>query len=88
MEAATAAKELAASQNPPALNSIPEPTPIPIPPQPAQPSTPAPSSLQAATSAPSTNVPLSQIEQNPTAYTQPRANIQVPVRGPEETNQP
>ena len=64
---------------------IPQPNPVatpePIPPQPLsapaqQPFTPGPQ-----------NIPLSQIESNPTAYTA-RSGVQIPVRGPEESNQP
>lgn len=84
MEAATAAEELAQSQS--ALAPLPQPPSVPIPPQPVQ--------QQIATPPPappvnqSNNVPLSQIEQNPTAYTQPRGAVQIPVRGPGEIDQP
>lgn len=67
----------------------PEPAPAPqltaIPvPQAVQP-TYAPPRAPVTPQAP--NIPLSQLEQNPGAYTAPRAPMQIPVRGPDETNQ-
>lgn len=34
------------------------------------------------------NIPLSQLEQNPSAYTATRPGIQIPIRSPNETKQP
>lgn len=56
------------------------PTPQPVAPtitQPIQPVTPQ-----------APNIPLNQLEQNPGAYMSPRPGVQIPVRGPSETNQP
>jgi PAS domain S-box-containing protein len=102
MEAATAAKEMAneASQAQPVVTPTMPFTPSPpvIAPQPAPqplvqpvPLAPAPQpvqSVQPITPQPPSSVPLSQIEQNPTVYTQPRPPIQIPVRGPADPNQP
>ncbi|MBC7512143.1 PAS domain S-box protein [Candidatus Saccharibacteria bacterium] len=65
----------------------PEPAPVPI----AQPAQVAAQPAYVAPRTPVTpqapNIPLSQLEQNPTAYVAPRAPMQIPVRGPEETKQ-
>lgn len=77
--ASQAPQSTSVSQPAPQPTTLPQPTaPAPQPAQPTQPVTPQPPS----------GVPLTQIEQNPTAYTQPRPPIQIPVRGPTDPNQP
>lgn len=79
---------------------VPEPAPAPpanVQPQPAYAPvavTPSQPPVQVTAAAPRTpvtpqapNIPLSQLEQNPGAYTTPRATVQIPVRGPDEQNQ-
>jgi PAS domain S-box-containing protein len=68
--------------------TVPQPAPV----QPLQQSAPAiQSQAQPVRSAPVTpqapNIPLSQLEQNPGAYTTQRPPMQIPVRGPDEQNQ-
>jgi len=101
-ESAAAQPEPAPALIPPAEPVAPAPQPVPTPqpiaPQPApqtttmpQPTAPPPQPAQPVppvTPQPPSDVPLTQIEQNPTAYTQPRPPIQIPVRGPTDPNQP
>lgn len=66
------------------------PAPIPVA-TPVAPVAPTPAPLQQLSSpvtpqAP--NIPLSQLEQNPAAYTPTRPPVQIPVRGPGEGKQP
>ncbi len=66
----------------------PEPAPQPVPVVPvSQPPQQAYVAPRAPVTPQAPNIPLSQLEQNPTAYTAPRAPMQIPVRGPDETNQ-
>jgi len=88
-EPAVPASQALPQPSPPPVASAPVPAPQPVAPtptptQPQQPVQP----VQPVTPQPPANVPLTQLEQNPTAYTQPRAPIQIPVRGPTDSKQP
>lgn len=62
-----------------------QPEPTPAAPQAVPQQTFAPAIQPVTPQAP--NVPLSQIDQNPSAYVPSRPQMQIPVRGPEDTNQ-
>jgi len=65
------------------MPATPQPVPVQASSQPLDPPRPAgPVTPQAP------NIPLDQLEQNPGAYMNPRPGVQIPVRGPDETNQP
>lgn len=59
----------------------PAPMPVPVPVQQPMQQPYAPVTPQAP------NIPLSQLEQNPTAYTAVRPAVQIPIRGPDENGQ-
>jgi len=77
----------------PAAPTMPYVAPQPVQLQPVQPVPPPSAPMAQPVAQPPAftpgpqNVPLTQIEQNPGAYVG-RGSVQIPVRGPEETNQP